>query len=216
MPQDTVFDQAQFKSHLDTIYKNQIIDDTYPQRPQTKDSSPAPQGETPAADDSANAVLPRVTITNRSDSPTDYLNQATDSLRPIAPVAPIPVPHTTDAAQTTPTKSESVTDIVEDRQARDLAAQKALLAHPEEMRRLFPEMSKAFDTDANESLNLNEINKGLGQHSLNDLQRNYLTVLKNAYGTFHDVPRHGDDPGIEKFDMAKIDRAMNPKLDEDP
>lgn len=191
MPNDSGFDQAEFKKHLDSIYPHQIIDETYPQRP--SDVGPAlpvpAEAQTPG--DSANAVLPQVTITNSRDSEPDYLTQATDT-------------------------AKSQTDIALDKRALDFAAQKQLLAHPEEIRRLFPEMLKSFNRNGNDGLDMGEIDRGLTQPSLTDLQRNYLTVLKNGYRVLHDKPEHQDDGGIESFDLEKTDRAMHPDLNEDP
>lgn len=178
MPADIAFDQAQFQSHLDDIFRDRIIDETYPPPPTARSETPLLPRPASVGDRAA-GILPALTI-----------------VRPQTDIA-------------LADESAGV------RAARDHATQKELLAHPQELRRLFPEMLRTFDSNHHGYLDLQDIESGLGRASLTDLQRNYLTVLKNGYsGILRDSSKFV--PGIQEYDLARLEKAMNRGLPEDP
>ncbi|MBS1991204.1 MAG: hypothetical protein JSS86_01615 [Cyanobacteria bacterium SZAS LIN-2] len=196
MTVDIVFEPAQFKKHLDDIYRDKIISDTYFQRPNSRTET-LKLSAIAKSDEGAGGLLPSLTIAESQGLTPDFDMDRYYRGRQTRPGA------------------ESQTDIAKAQELRDLSAQKELLAHPGELRRLFPEMLKEFDLTHQGYLDRHDIAKGLARGSLTDLQRNYLTVLRNGYdGILRDSKKFA--PGIQEYDLARIEKAMNRSLPEDP
>jgi hypothetical protein len=110
-------------------------------------------------------------------------------------------------------------------EARNHLAQEALQANPAEMRRLFPQLLKKISIYRNDHLNLYEIESGLHNAALSQDEKTMLTVLKEDYLAFSELPGHAltrgvipvlDNEGVSAQSLTMVDKALNRNISDDP
>jgi hypothetical protein len=189
MPNDSGFDMAAFKSHLDAVYHNRPTDI-----------------EPPGLDLFTHPAQP----ISFKPAATDPLQGALAAVRPTETPGPAVALKTADAIK--PPPESDAADA-----ARNKLAQEALLANPAEMRKLFPALLKDVSLNHNDHLDIAEIDKGLQNAQLSQSEKNFLTVLKKGYKELSLEPCGCADPdGVSANGLAVVDKALNRQISDDP
>ena len=100
-----------------------------------------------------------------------------------------------------------------------------LLENPGEMRKLFPQVLKDLKGANSSHINMDDINKGLANSNLSDLDKNFLTALKAEYkpashsAWSYETPWATLTPsvfGINESSLAMLDKSVNRTSSDDP
>jgi len=194
MGSDTPFDIAAFKHHLDTLYPNKIIDETYPVRPPAVAPEKGPtQGPVPTPPDVSTASPP---VVARDNPPSG---------KPAAAHAEVASDATTSAASTAAAAH-----------AEHLRIQRSFIADPDKMRGLLPLLLLNCDSNSDHSLDQSEITNGLKSAKLTDVQKDALTVMLSGFKAIHSEKAKTDTAGISDYDFAVLEKALDRKIDGDP
>jgi len=215
-------DTATFKHFLDQVYHDKIIDDTYPVPPSAQASAsasdqtrvPIPEQTSPPApvEQSTTSVSSwldrptslKPTLLNPNSGPSDYLALAINRNIPTSDHGAVTIaagaPKTGDGQ----------------RAADHLQAQKALMADPLKMLDMLPDLLIQCDTNHDNQIDKAEIAAGLKKTDLPTSQLELLNVLNKGFEVIHQKEDHDSNPGINKFDMEVLARAMNSNLGIDP
>jgi hypothetical protein len=136
---------------------------------------------------------------------------------PVRPVEKAPAHPTTGDTTAEKAPPHVTTGDTSAEKARTKLAEEALSANPAEMRRLFPLVYGHVSLNHNEHLDTAEIDKGLANPSLAQNEKDFLALLKDGYQVLSlDYSGDADKNGVSANSLAIIDRAMNPKLNENP
>jgi hypothetical protein len=126
-----------------------------------------------------------------------------------------------NGAEAIPNASEQAVDTaIAQREARQKMAVEALMADPAEMRRMFDDVKDKVHLDQAGNIELWAINEGLSSNSLSEKEKAFLVILRDDYGQLTlQLSYNGTatkDLGVSAENMAIIDKALNPKLNQDP
>jgi len=203
MGSDRPFDVAAFKQHLDQIYPDKIIDDTYPVRPpafSAARSEPQPESQSkPQAEPQFKPSSPPVVAQDGAASARTVEVSATGSDSGPATVA-----------ESDPLAAERAV------RAEHLRVQKTFLADPSKMREILPALLLKCDTNSDHSLDQNEITNGLKNDKITGPESDALTVMLSGFKTIHSEHIKHDTQGISDFDFAVLEKALDRKIDGDP
>ena len=167
-------------------------------------------------------------LTNSEPAGVDLFSQAypRDVAKPAAHASADPLTAAVDSM-----RGEVIVDAVERvkaaqaQAAKDNKDQLALAQNPAEMRKLFPQLLKDLHHRDPDHIALDEIESGLKDQQLSQLEKNFLTVLKRGYDKFQYTPTADafvgeayptDELGVSAGSLAMIDKALHRDTWENP
>jgi len=205
------------KEHFDLIYNGPSKDSTSfnVDMFNRRDSIPPPKSNVNVSDtlpklDINFLMAPRSGPNKQISLTTPEDNQKTDIVPKVAPTRDS---NSTTAAQKPPVVERKLTALEE----KQLADQQYLLAHTGEMRKLWTQTYSDVSTNKNGHLDKYEIDKGLSNKSLPEVEHNFLVVLKKGYAQLSlTALAESDEDGVSAKSLQVLDKAMNRTLNEDP